>query len=100
MTLNCHDRRPLSSLAFGRGWKEQPKLFCVRRFAGQGIVVPFSGSAGIVIVDISTAVNAAGTRSAASRDVRLTCAINEALKENSTTGIGSVTIDAGGHKPA
>jgi hypothetical protein len=90
----------LSSLAFGRGWKQQLNLFCVRDFAGQGIAVLFSGFAGIVITDSGTAVIAAASRRAASKGVPRTSAINRAPKGNSITGIVSVPIGAGVRKPA
>jgi hypothetical protein len=90
----------LSSLAFGRGWNQQLKLFCVRDFAGQNIAVLYSGFAGIATAAISTAVIAVVSRRATSKGERQTCGINRAPRENSITEIVSATIGAAGRKPA
>jgi hypothetical protein len=81
MTLGCHDRRPLSSLAFGRGWNLQLKLFCVRDFAAQGIAALSFGSAGVAIGDSSTAVIAVASRPAVNNGVLQTSAISRAPRE-------------------
>ncbi len=81
MTLGCHDQRLLSSLAFGRGWHLQLKLFCVRDFAARAVAVQFSGSAGIVIVGSSTAAIAVARRPAASNGGLPTSAIREAPRD-------------------
>lgn len=80
VTLGCHERWLLSSLAFGRGWSLLLKLFCVRDFAAQANAALSSGSASVVIVGSSTAVIAVARRPAVSNGGPPTAAISKAPK--------------------
>jgi len=99
MVLGCHDRQPLSSLAFGREWKLQLPPFYVSDSAARGVAAPYSGSVGVVIVASSIAVTVAASRHAVSNDVLPTSDISAASRGNLTTEIASVRIVAG-DKPA
>ena len=85
MTLGCHDRRQMSSLAFEREWNLQPKLFCVRDFAGLKVVAFLSGSAAPATGDSSIAVTSAAAKGVASSDAPQTFVISRALKAGSIT---------------
>jgi len=87
MALSCHDRQLMSSLAFGREWHIQAKLFYVRGFAVLIVAAFLSGSAAPATGDSSIAATAAAPRGAVSSDAPQTCVISGALKENSITVI-------------
>ncbi len=91
----------MSSLAFGREWSSQRKLFFVRGFATVVAVASFSGFAALVIAVNVTAVTAAVSRHDANSAVPLIVAIRTVLKEGWTTGIVSDPIvDDFDHVPA
>jgi hypothetical protein len=75
----------MSSLAFEREWNLQPKLFCVRGFAGLKVVVFPSGSAAAATGDSSIAVTSAAAKGVASSDAPQTSVISRALKAGSIT---------------
>jgi hypothetical protein len=99
MALSCHDQRPMSSLAFGREWNTQAKLFFVRGFAGLKVVALSFGSAATVIGDSSIAVIPVVAKDADSSDVLQTFATSRVLKEgsiietvNEPTGNGGLNL--------
>ena len=92
VTLGCHDRRLLSSLAFRRGWHQQLKLFCVRDFAAQGNAALSSGFAGVVIVGSSTAAIAVAPSPAVSNGGLPTSATSKAPRGTLITEIVSEPI--------
>ena len=100
MALSCHDVWPMSSLAFGREWHTQAKLFCVRDFAGHKVAEVLSGSAATVIAAISIAAISAAPKDAASSVVLQTCVISKASKEDSITGTASRHTGSGWPAPA
>jgi len=81
MVLGCHDRWPLSSLAFVREWTTQPKLFSVRGFAARKVAVPSSGFVGTAIGDSSTAAIAVVPKRAVGSVELQTSGISRPLKE-------------------
>ena len=100
MALSCHDVWRMSSLAFGREWHTQAKLFCVRDFAGLKTAAFHSGSAVTAIVGSSIAATSAGPRDAASSVAPQTCVISKASKEDSITGTASGPTGSGCPPPA
>ncbi|HLO25002.1 MAG TPA: hypothetical protein VK187_02735 [Geobacteraceae bacterium] len=100
MALSCHDPQLMSSLAFGREWYIQVKLFCVRGFAGLKIAAFLSGSAAPAIGGSSIAATAAAPKGAVSSDALQTCVISGASKESSITGTASVPTGNGWPHPA
>ena len=91
--LSCHDRQLLSSLAFEREWKKQPKMFSDKGFADGANVARSSGSAVVMIVVIVTAVTGVGKNHAANNVVQRTSVTENPQKQDLTKGIVSVPID-------
>jgi hypothetical protein len=87
MDLGCHDWRLMSSLAFGREWIRQAKLFCVKDFAGLKAVALFSGSVAAVTGGSSIAATIVVLMGVDSIDGLQTSDISRASKESSITGI-------------
>ncbi len=100
MALSCHDRPLMSSLAFGREWHIQMKLFCVRGFAGPKTAAFLSGSAVPATGDSSIAATGAAPKGAVSSDVPQTSVISGVWKEGSITGTASVRTGSGLPHPA
>lgn len=100
MALSCHDRPLMSSLAFGREWSIQAKLFFVRGFVGLNIAALSFGSADIVIADSSIAATSAAPKGAASSDALRTSVISRASKESSITETVRGPTGNGGPDPA
>ena len=82
----------MSSLAFGREWKLQPKSFCVKDFAGLKAVALFSGSVATVTGDSSIAATLVVLKGVDSIDGLPTCDISRASKESSITATVSEPI--------
>ena len=85
MDLGCHDWRLMSSLAFGREWITQAKLFCVKEFAGLKAVALFSGSVATVTGGSSIAATLVVLKVVDSIDGLPTSDISRASKESSIT---------------
>ena len=76
----------MSSLAFGREWNIQVKLFCVSGFAGLKVAALSFGSVATVTVDNSIAATIAAPKGAVSSDALRTSDTSRVLKEGSITG--------------
>ena len=95
MALSCHDRWPLSSLAFVREWTTQPKLFSVRGFAARKVAVPSSGFVGTAIAVSNTAATIAAAKRAGSSVELQTFVIGKLRKGDWINGIDSRAIGHG-----
>ena len=81
MAIGCHDRQPLSSLAFGRAWHILPKLFSVKGFVTRKDAALCFGSAAAAIGDTVIAVIVADKKHAGNNGAQLIFDINGLPKE-------------------
>ena len=98
MDLPCHDRSPLSSPTWRRGWRVRARLFSVSEFAAAVNATPCSGSVGTAIGDSVIAARPVRPKPAVNSAVVPTVATNKAPKDEKTIAIGSVTIANAGRK--
>ncbi len=90
----------MSSLAFGREWHIQAKLFCVRGFAGLKAVALSFGSAATVTGDSSIAATTAGPKGVGSSGAPRISDISGVLKEGLITETVREPTGNGGPNPA
>jgi len=90
--IGCHDRQPVSSLAFGRGWNGH-RMFCVRDSAAQEDAAFCSAFAAAVTAASSTAVIGAGSRRAGNNAALQTFVISRARKEGWIIAIANAPTD-------